>query len=201
MGGSMYDRVIYGNLALFTAPTLPVVTVAEVKEQSRIQETEEDDLIEEYIETATAHLEGRDGILGRALLTQTWDYSLPWFPVESCIALPLAPVQSITSITYKDAEGNPQTFGAANYFLSGDKNWQPQVHLAYNASWPSTRDEPDAVTIRAVYGYAVVPKPIKHAIVLLTAHQFENREPLGDEMAELPFGVRALLEPFMRTSF
>lgn len=196
-----HDRVIYGNLALVTGPSLPVVSVAEVKEQSRISETEEDDLIESYIDAATAYLDGRDGILARALVTQTWDYSLPWFPAESCIALPLAPVQSITSITYKDENGNPQTFAGANYFLSGDKNWQPQVHLAYNATWPSARDEPDAVTIRAVYGYAVVPKPIKQAVVLLTAHQYENREPLGDEMAELPFSVRALLEPFVRTSF
>lgn len=196
-----YDRLIYGNLALVTAPPLPVVSVAEVKEQSRIQESESDDLIESYIEAATAHLEGRDGILGRALVTQTWDYSLPCFPVESCIALPLAPVQSITSITYKDENGNPQTFPGANYFLSADKNWQPKVYLGYNASWPGTRDEPDAVTIRAVYGYTVVPLPIKQAIVLLTAHQYENREPLGDAMEELPFSVRALIEPFMRTSF
>ena len=201
MGGCMYTRVTYGNLSLFTAPSLPIVSVAEVKEQSRIQGDSEDDLIESYIDAATNHLDGRDGILARCLLTQVWDYSLPCFPVESCLVLPLAPVQSITSITYKDAAGNPQTFSASDYVLSADKNWQPKVHLAYNATWPGTRDEPDAVTVRAVCGYVAVPTPIKQAIVLLAAHYYENREPLSDLTTELPFGVRALLEPFMRTSF
>lgn len=197
----MYSRVIHGNLSLFLGPTQDPATVAEAKDQSRVLHDTEDHVIEANIQAATAHLDGRDGILGRALMPQTWDYLLPCFPSEEGILLPLAPVQSITSITYKDSNGNPQTFGASNYALGPDKDWQPAVYLAPTQSWPSTYDVPDAVTIRAVYGYALVPMPIRQAILLLAAHLFEHREALGESLEELPFGVRALLEPFMRTSF
>lgn len=200
----MSDRVIYGNLALVTAPSLDPVTVTEAKDWSRILGDEEDDIVQSNIVTAVSYLDGRDGVLARALMTQTWDYWLPCFPADSYIELPLAPVQTISTITYTDTAGAPQTFSAANYSLSADKDWQPRVNLNYNATWPGTQGIPDAVKVRAVYGYTSVPLPIRQAIVLLAGHFYENREPIGDtvgEKAELPFGVRALLEPYMRASF
>jgi uncharacterized phiE125 gp8 family phage protein len=200
----MRDRhVIYGNLVLVLGPAGDPVSVPEAKDQSRVLVDLEDHLLESYIESATGHMDGRDGILNRALMTQTWDYMLPYFPVESCLMLPLAPVQSITSITYKDTNGAPQTFSGSNYSLSADKHHQPKVHLGPTASWPATQAVPDAVTIRAVYGYTKVPEPIRQAIVLLAAHFFENREGVlvGEIAVELPFGIRALLEPYMRASF
>jgi uncharacterized phiE125 gp8 family phage protein len=178
------------------------VTVGEAKDWSRILHDEEDGIVQSNIETAVGYLDGRDGILGRCLMGQTWDYTLPCFPVESWIELPFAPVQSITSITYKDGDGNPQTTPGAEYVLSADRDWQPKVHLAYGASWPAVRDEPDVVRVRAVYGYTAVPLPIRQAIVLLAGHLFENREATTEaRITEIPFGVSALLEPYMRISF
>lgn len=199
----MSGRVMHGNLTLVTPPQGDPVSVPDAKDQARVLHAAEDLLVESLIEAATAHLDGRDGILGRALMTQTWDYTLPCFPVESCIPLPLAPVQSIVSITYRDPNGSLLTFAGANYALSADRHWNPKVQLAVGASWPGTRDEPDAVKIQAVYGYTQVPMPIRHAITLLVAHWFANREPVnvGNITSELPFGVQALLAPYMRTSF
>lgn len=199
----MSERVMYGNLTLAVAPTAPVITVPDAKDQSRVLHSAEDDLLDGYIDAATAYLDGRDGVLGRALMPQTWDYALPCFPIERYLPLPLAPVQSITSIQYRDSAGTLQTFGAANYQLSADKNWWPRAHLAYGASWPGTRDEPDAVIVKAVYGYTLVPAALKQAVVLLVAHMYQNREPvnIGNITTELPFGVNALIEPYMRMAF
>lgn len=200
------NRVIYGNLTLATngGPVGEPVSVAEAKDQSRILIDAEDHLVESYLEAATAHLDGRDGILARALMAQTWDYTLPCFPVDRWIPLPLAPVQSIVHVKYRDTAGTLQTFSASNYQLSADKTVNPKIHLAVGASWPGTRDEPDAVQIQAVYGYALVPAPIRQAIVLIAAHWYVNREAVGDtvgEKAEIPFGATQLLSPFIRASF
>lgn len=191
------------ELTLIAAPSLQPITVAEAKLQSRVLETAEDTLIASYIAAATDYLDGRDGILGRALLTQTWEYTLCRFPPESYLCLPLAPVQAIVSIVYHDVNGADQTFSAANYLLDADKHWRPKVHLAYGASWPAIREEPSAVKVRATYGYTVVPPPLRHAIVLLVAHWFENREPvnIGNITTDLPFSVNALVEPYLRVAF
>lgn len=196
----MSQRMILGNLSLVSAPTEDPLTIGDAKHQSRVLHDVEDAKLEQLIEAATAHLDGRDGPLVRALMTQTWDYTLHCFPCERYISLPLAPVQSITSITYKDTNGQDQTFAGSNYTLSADKDWQPRVNLAPLASWPATWNEPDAVKIRAVYGYTLVPMPIRQAILLLAAHWYENREPVnvGNITSELPFGVYALLAPYMR---
>lgn len=200
----MSQRVIAENLTLVTAPTQDPVTVYEAKNNSRITWPDEDSLIEALIEAATAHLDGRDGILARALMTQVWDYTLPCFPSDDHILLPLAPVQTAgLAITYKDVNGGEQTFAAQNYVLSGDRDWRPKIHLAAGASWPGTQNVADAVKVRATYGYTLVPIQIRQAIILLTAHWYENREPvnIGNITTELPLSVRALLEPFMRTVF
>ena len=200
----MSQRVIAENLTLVTAPTEDPINVLEARAHTRITWPDEDVQLEALINAATAHLDGRDGILARALMTQTWDYSLPRFPCEDYIALPLAPVQTNgLAITYKDVSGNEQTFASQNYALSADRDWRPKVHLVPGASWPGTREQADAVKVRAVYGYTIVPIQIRQAILLLMAHLYENREPvnIGNITTELPLGVRALLEPFMRTVF
>ena len=104
----------------------------------QVGHAEHDALIGELIAAAVAQLDGPNGWLGRFLVEQTWDYKIDAFPEHgSCIKLPLWPVQSLTSISYVDTDGNSQTWGAA-----------------YGKSWPATRDQKEAVTLRGVFGYA-----------------------------------------------
>jgi len=206
----MYERVadgglIYRNLSLITAPGHPL-TVVEAKEHLRVTWSEEDERIESLIAAAMAYLDGRDGILGRALAPQTWEYTLDRFPVCSWIGLPLPPVQSITSITYRDASGAPVVWGAGNYSLGADKHWCPRIIRAPGVSWPGTWSEPEAVTIRAVHGYespADVPEPLRQAMLLLIGHWFANREVVltGTISKEIEFAVEALCAPYMITAF
>lgn len=198
------------SLELYAAPAVEPISLQEAKDHLRsIVESEgiEDSLIEALISAAREHVDGRDGILGRQLITATWDLTLDEFPACDWIPLPLAPVQSIASITYLDADGVSQTFSASNYALSADKNVSPRVDLAYNASWPGTRNVRDAVTVRFVAGYgngqASIPYRIRAAMLLLVSHLYNNREAVvvGANAVELPMGVDTLLAPYTRIRF
>ena len=187
------------SLSLVTAPTAEPVTLQEAKDHLRVDGTDEDTLISALITAAREHVDGRDGWLGRAICTQTWDCSFDAFPADGLLYLPLAPVQSITSVKYIDPDGVQQTFSSSNYALGADLDWSPRVVLGWGKSWPSIRAVPDAVTVRIVAGYASVPKPICQAILLLIGHLYENREASSSvAMHEVPFSVSALLAPYRR---
>ena len=117
------------------------------------------------------------------------------------IPLPLGPVQSVSSVTYLDSAGASQTLSPSLYVLtgSGDRPWQ--VEQAYAAAWPGTRGGPATVTARFVAGYASmadVPEQLRLAIMLLTSHFYENREPVnvGNIVTPIPMTLDALIEPY-----
>lgn len=188
-------------LTLVTAPTDLPINLGQAKAQLRITASDEDALILGYIRAAVANLDGRDGTLGRALCTQTWELALDKFPAVDFIRLPLPPIQSITSVKYVDGDGVQQTFSSANYNLTADKGVSPMVRLAYGQSWPATRNQPDAVTVRYVAGYGAmndVPETVRQALLLMVAHFYETRQPLtvGVSVMPNPMTVEFLLSPY-----
>ena len=203
------------GLVLVTAPSINPVTDAEVWNHLRLNlsgspeqpSAREKATADQVIAAVTSHLDGRDGILGRALMPQTWELQLDRFPSPEEILLPLSPVISITSIKYTDVDGVEQTFSASKYSLSLETNWRPRVILGYDQSWPGTRSVQEAVRVRFQAGYASgnspedttgMPSTLKQALLLLIGHFFENREAVvtGLTVAELPMGIRMMLAPF-----
>ena len=73
--------------------------------------------------------------------------------------------------------------GSANYALdAADDYGSAWVAPAYGTSWPSARDQANAVALRYVAGYAnaaAVPESIKAWIKLQIGAMFENREAEG----------------------
>lgn len=136
--------------------------------------------------------------VGRAWITQTWIKEIPCF--EGRIRLERPPLQSVTSITYYDADGNQQTLGTSVYGV--DTKTQPAlIYLKDGQSWPATATRHDAVTITYVAGYgddaADVPSPARHAMKMLIAHLWENREAAGQAaLKEIPMSVQWLLAPY-----
>lgn len=195
------------NLELVTPPVGYPVTLAEAKANSREDWPDQDVLIAGLIATATAYLDGRNGILGLALLTQIWKQRLDDFPRGGKpLGLPFAPVQSITSIKYWDTESPSVeiTWGAANYeFQAGD--YDPFISLADEAFYPATKTRRDAVTIefKAGYGDALaVPTPLKQAILLMVSEHYERREMAIVAASYTPTGaVDALIAPYRRFNF
>jgi len=73
-------------------------------------------------------------------------------------------------------------------------------------AWPSTKGVANAVAVRFVCGFGPealdVPAPIRHALLLLIGHYYENREQVlaqyeGNAVAlTIPFGIENLLSAF-----
>lgn len=185
------------------APAVEPISLQEARDRLRIDHHEEDPLIASLIAATTAHLDGWSGTLGRALVNQTWVQKFPRFPSGAVFGLVLAPVQSIESIVYFDADNVPQTLDASVYALLDDE-FGPFVTLQAGRAWPATFARADAVSVAYVAGYGPagddVPAAIRHAMLLLVGHWYENRESVvvGTTTVQVPLAVQALLGPYRR---
>lgn len=188
------------------APAVEPVSLVEAKAHLRVDHSDDDTMIASLIAASAAHLDGWGGILGRALITQTWQQKFPFFPSGLVIGLALAPVQSIDSITYFDGDNAQQTLATSVYTVLNDE-LGPFVTLQANQSWPGTYPREDAVTVTYVAGYgdagSDVPAAIRHAMLLMIGHWYENREGVvvGTNSGKLPLAVEALLVPYRRVGF
>lgn len=134
--------------SLVTAPTAEPITLAEARAQCRVTHELDDAQFAALILSAR---EWAQGLTRRAFMTQTWEYSLQYFPAE--IELPMFPVQSITSVKYVDTAGATQTLSSSAYEadLISDV---PRIRAASGYTWPSIKSVYNAVTVRFVAGYA-----------------------------------------------
>ena len=187
-------------LKLYAGPTSEPVTVSEAKSHCRVDITDDDTLIGTLITAARQHVEN---VLRRALFTQTWDLVLDEWPWASgWITVPLAPLASVTSVTYYDTAGTLYTLAAASYTV--DTVSEPgRIVLNDGYTWPSTSLRPaNPIYVRFVAGWSTtgaIPQAIKQAILLLIGHWYENREALATSGAipkQLPLAVDALLAPY-----
>lgn len=162
------------TVKLITAPSSEPVTVAEFKTRMRWSTSTLDAAIGALI---TAAREQAEHMTGRALMPQTWEKVLDAFP-DNEIKLPHPPLVSIVSVTYIDIDGASQTLASTEYTADTDSEpgW---LLLAYNKSWPSTRDSANAVRVRYTCGYAnaaAVPESIKNWMMLKVGESLENGE-------------------------
>lgn len=191
---------------LITPPAAELITLDEAKQQVRRDDDDDNAILTRLIAVVMSHLDGIDGILGRALIAQTWSQDFDSFPAGAILCLGLAPVISITGIDYFDTDNAAQTYDGAN-FSAFNRAKESYVKLGYASSWPSYYERDDAVTVTYQAGYGAtadkVPPAIKHAALMLLSHYYENREAVltGTISAELPLGVMRLLRPFIRPHF
>lgn len=187
---------------LFTAaPPGTLVTLAEAKAHCRVDDADSDALLNSLIAAAESYLDGYSGVLGRALLKQTWEQKLAEFATRMSLKVGIA--SAIVSVHYFDAANADQTLSPTVYQMLTDEIGS-YLTLAAGQSWPATYAREDAVTIQWEAGYgaaaANVPQAIRQAMLLLIGHWHENREAvvIGETAIELPMAVTALLAPFRR---
>lgn len=174
---------------LITPAASFAVTLAEAKTHCRVDGADDDTYLNALIAAASDHVEK---YTGRSILEQTWQLSVDGFSDE--IILPNGPVQSVTTLAYYDGEGANQTL-ATGWALNNTVDPARIVKDA-DADWPETQTRFDAVRITYVAGYGEAPAPIKHAMLLLIGHWYENREAVGQAMQEVPLAVDALLSNY-----
>lgn len=181
---------------LVTAPTFQPITLEEFKNFARIDNDEEDQVVQMMIESATAYCQE---VTRRQFATATWDTKFDDFPSAGEVLLPKSPLASVTHVKYWDADGAEQTFSSANYEVDAGSFMTPGlVSLVQGASWPATRStKVNRVTVRHVSGQSesAMDRRVKLAVSLMTSHMYEHREPIvtGTIVAGVPTSLQSLL--------
>ncbi|MGD9866731.1 MAG: head-tail connector protein [Hyphomicrobiales bacterium] len=186
-------------LLLTTPPAVEPLSLAEAKAHLRLDGDDEDALVTSLIATARTHVERT---LDLALLTQGWSLLLDRWPDAGPVGIPLAPVQSVTSVEVADAGGGKETFAAEHYFLDAAST-PARLTPTGSQPWPRPGRRAAGIEIAFTAGFGDeaddVPPPIRQALLLLAAHWFETREPVSLAGAvEVPATVAALLAPYRR---
>ena len=180
-----------------------LLSLGDMKPHLRVDGNDEEALITSLIAAAVSFLDGAQGILGRCLVTQTWEQKFCGFAPEIELAFP--GVQSVV-VSYKDSDDALQTVPASSYELLLGSG-RSVIRFRPSVSPPAVHADtalPVTITMVAGYGAAsAVPETAILGIKLLVAHWFENREAVtfASSFEELPFGVRALLVPHRFASF
>ena len=201
----------YG-LKLLVGPTQEPIQPSDMLAHSRILAWDADNgLIQTYITAAREYVETK---LHRQLLTAQYLLTLDQFPGRQVddyrpptwrygiIRMPLPPLQSVQSVQYVDPGQSTQpyqftTLDPSLYQVS--LNTEPgRVAPAAFQVWPATNPlVMEAINITFTCGWtapSLIPARIIHAIKMLVAHMYDNREPVVENAAsKLPYGLRTWL--------
>ena len=171
-----------------------IITVADLKSHLRVTHTQEDTLIGALRSAAISWVEEHCNIKLGSYTAR--GYLTDWRPAY----FPIGPVTAISEVKYqttadKDYTTDLTTLATTLWYT--DEVTQP-ARIAFR-DYPTTYDyalTPVVVTFTA--GYTTMPAPVVHAIRLLVAHMYENRqeEITGTISTRLKFGLEALLNPF-----
>lgn len=158
-------------------PTEEPVSLLEAKKHGNILITSDDAQISEDITEAREYCEG---ISGRQFVTATRKIVLDGFPPRLFI-VPRPPLQTVSSITYTDENGDAQTWSSALYQVDADSE-PGRIAPIEGETFPSTQAATFGtvvVTFVAGYGGAVdVPPRYKLAIRRRVAMSYVIREGL-----------------------
>ncbi|MGR9420656.1 head-tail connector protein [Rhizobium leguminosarum] len=150
------------------APSEPV-SVADAKKQCVVLHDDDDSLFDALISAARDYVER---YCNTPIATQTIEVKCDSFCDFD--RLPVAPVQSVTSITYVATDGTAATVDAGDTEQRCD-GFEASIVPAYGRQWPFPRNG-SRITLTAVVGYATLPPSIKHAMLLWIADAYEQRE-------------------------
>jgi uncharacterized phiE125 gp8 family phage protein len=179
------------NVTVITPPQ-PIISWSEASTHLRLDDgDDQQSYVEGLVAVATGWLDGPTGWLGRALGEQTLEARFDCWP--SPLRLPCPPLLAIEAASYVDPQGTDQQVTVTNGLLDLGptprvRGQEGDVRIRYRAGYAKTQD--DAVT---------VPAPIRHAILLMVSHLFNNRDAVtvtAAQPAELPMGVDRLLAGF-----
>lgn len=183
-------------------PPAPLVSWADASTHLKLSGDAQKNEVEAMIAAASAHIDGPEGWLGRAIGVQTLEARSDLFVPSPCdsmtgLKLPFPSVTEVVSVTYVDGDGVVQTVASDQYELIGN-----EVVPAFGCTWPRPRAQREAVRIRYKTGYTDLPKPIRSAVLLMVGDLFRFRETALDGraagIAEIPMSttVENLLAPY-----
>jgi uncharacterized phiE125 gp8 family phage protein len=169
-------------LIVTTAATTEPVTVAEAKAHLRVTHNSDDALIGALI---TAAREAVEQNTGRALAEAAYRHASDE-EIGVLNRLPLWPVDSVSEVSYADAEGARVVIDPADYVVDGDRATVALVPPA----------DGDRLSVDFAVDPAHVPVSLKYAILLVVGDLYANPEATitGETVADNP-AVDRLLYP------
>ncbi len=181
---------------IITAPSFEPLSVADVSEYLRLDDSPTDTaLISALITAARQHLEN---YLNRFIAEQTVELALTGWKDKIDLS---APLQSVTSVKYLDENGAEQTLNANQYIV--DTYSEPaSIYPAYNVTYPNLYDQENNVKIRYVVGFTSgsspdtnpLPDPLKFAMMLIIGDLYANREAGGEKAYQVNPTVQNILQ-------
>lgn len=180
---------------IINAPTFEPVSIAEVSEYLRLDDSPTDSyLISGLITAARQHLEN---YLNRFIAVQTVETALTGWQDKMALS---APLQSVTSVKYLDENGAEQTLNPNQYIV--DTYSEPAViYPAEGVTYPALYNVENNVKIRYVVGFTSgdspdnnpLPNPLKFAMMLIIGDLYANREAGGEKAYQVNPTVQNLL--------
>jgi uncharacterized phiE125 gp8 family phage protein len=179
-------------LQLVTPPVGTLVPEAVLRAHVRVDAPEDSELLTQYEAAAHAWMDGRSGILGRAILPQTWAET---FGGWGSYRLSLPDVDAGSVVVSYDPLGD-------NVFVAGGT----VVQRRDGAETIVTLDGPSAAAVRVTYACAMSAArlaQVRQAALFLAAHWYRTREAVteGVGLAEVPMSVRSLVAPLVWGAF
>lgn len=155
-----------------TGTPVEPVTLEQAKWQCHVDHDDDDDYLTSVISATCAYVEKYTGM---SIAEQTVEVNCDSW--RDFARLPATPVQSVTSITYIDADGATQTLPDTVYELRSDAG---SIVLKAGQGWPMT-SMGDRIKLTAVVG-GDAPPDVKHAMLLYISGLNDNREGVPEDV-------------------
>jgi len=156
-------------------PAAMAVSIEAARRAARASGTSLDAELEDKVRGITEEVEHK---IGRALITQTWELTLDFFPAAGAIKLPMARLQQIEHVKFHAVDNLLRTLDPQDYLVDvkSEPGW---ILPATGRTWPATQQRMNAVEVQYVCGYgpneADVPPAIKDYILgVLENHYYPN---------------------------
>lgn len=167
-----------------------VVTLAKAKKHLRVDAdfTDEDDLIQDYIDGGVVNAEN---YIGGHIVDKEMIFKLNQF--DSPFIFEAFPLKEVTSVKYFDEANDLQTLATDKYKLTRQNSKVNQ--LRFIGDLPAIYDRLDAVEISVSVGMETIDKPIQQAVLLMVADMYERREDRGETLSTQ---AMSLLRPYKK---
>ncbi|WP_371227049.1 head-tail connector protein [Roseovarius sp. 2305UL8-3] len=154
----------------------------------------QDPVLESFLRAAMAAIEARTG---KILIARSFSWTLTIWRDPTGQALPVAPVNEITSLTLRNRADEEEVVASDHYLL--EKDMQRPVLRPAGSMLPmvppgGTAEVQFEAGMSARWGE--LPADLGQAVLLLAAHYYEYRHETAHGDGSMPFGVSSLIERY-----
>ncbi|MCH2199878.1 MAG: hypothetical protein MK081_13955 [Flavobacteriales bacterium] len=174
-----------------------LIPLSKVYDQIKQDAGSEDALLTSLLDAACRYLEDEYGFIMAEIacrvMLDTWPSGKYRFEV--------APLGSVTSVTYVDGDGANQTLTSSDYSVNSDE-YPGAIHFT---NCPDLKNQLGAVTINFDAGFASteLPVPIVQAVLMMVATMYELRqnEVTARTISKVETSTHMLLSPYKVSVF